>query len=244
MTRSRISAILAKLPPYSGIILSTRRTLAPRVTRRRANAEPIKPRPPVITTRAPLKTSRRKSGFEPTFFSPVRQPRQNAYHRVSDLHAAPVYHETTTLPIEELFQKRQVLTYSEEELLRKFGKLAHCLLSNAGNSAGSRCINSFDNGGRRAFVGLETKTGNKQGLRSDSNPHRCDTIWLCVKPDRQICFRTNYPPATASMAGRVPSCPLEQGFLRIMTAPRWRVLAALQAPSRGLCGKERLAEQR
>src|SRR5271166_146241 len=68
-TLSRISAILARLPPYSGIILSTRRTSAPSATRRRANAEPIKPRPPVITALAPLKASRSKSKLELTFFA-------------------------------------------------------------------------------------------------------------------------------------------------------------------------------
>src|SRR5215831_8321842 len=53
-----MSAILARLPPYSGIMLSTSRTSAPRATSRRAMAEPIRPRPPVITARAPVYTSR------------------------------------------------------------------------------------------------------------------------------------------------------------------------------------------
>ena len=43
VTRSRMSAILARLPPYSGIMLSTSSTSAPSATRRRAIAEPIRP---------------------------------------------------------------------------------------------------------------------------------------------------------------------------------------------------------
>src|SRR4029077_14353770 len=67
-TRSQISIIFAGLPPYSGIMLSIIRTLAPRPRRRRANAEPIKPIPPVITTPAPEKTSRRGSEHELIIF--------------------------------------------------------------------------------------------------------------------------------------------------------------------------------
>src|SRR5215472_978844 len=57
-SRSRMSTILARLPPYSGIMLSTSSTSAPRATSRRAMAEPIRPKPPVITARTPVYTSR------------------------------------------------------------------------------------------------------------------------------------------------------------------------------------------
>src|SRR6267143_6414720 len=53
LTRTRFSrpAVLNKLPPYSGTRLSTRVTLAPKSSRRRARFEPMKPRPPVMRTR-------------------------------------------------------------------------------------------------------------------------------------------------------------------------------------------------
>src|SRR5215472_17901954 len=59
-TRSQMSAMLARLPPYSGIMLSISSTSVPSATRRRAIAEPMRPRPPVITARAPVYTSRRE----------------------------------------------------------------------------------------------------------------------------------------------------------------------------------------
>src|SRR6266851_5772019 len=60
-TRSRMCAIFAGLPPYSGIMLSTSRTSAPNATRRRAMAEPMRPSPPVITARVPAYPSSRGS---------------------------------------------------------------------------------------------------------------------------------------------------------------------------------------
>src|SRR5438128_958711 len=45
--------MLKRLPPYSGIMASTRVTRAPASTRRSARFEPMNPRPPVIRTRAP-----------------------------------------------------------------------------------------------------------------------------------------------------------------------------------------------
>src|SRR5690242_18080977 len=54
-TRSRMSAMLRRLPPYSGISESTRNTFAPSATSRRASAEPMKPAPPVMSTLLPEK---------------------------------------------------------------------------------------------------------------------------------------------------------------------------------------------
>ena len=45
--------ILKRLPPYSGIRLSTRVTFAANETRVRARDEPIKPSPPVMRTTLP-----------------------------------------------------------------------------------------------------------------------------------------------------------------------------------------------
>ena len=47
--------MLKRFPPYSGIMASTSVTLAPSLTSRMARFEPMKPRPPVINTRAPAK---------------------------------------------------------------------------------------------------------------------------------------------------------------------------------------------
>src|ERR1039458_5995849 len=49
-----MSWMLNRLPPYSGIRLSTSKTLAFSPTSRRARLEPIKPRPPVIRMFFPL----------------------------------------------------------------------------------------------------------------------------------------------------------------------------------------------
>src|SRR3954454_20805581 len=61
VTRSRTGWMLKRLPPYSGIMASTRVTFAPPSTRRRARVDPIKPSPPVIITRLPRKASARGS---------------------------------------------------------------------------------------------------------------------------------------------------------------------------------------
>jgi hypothetical protein len=50
-----------------GIMLSTSKTSAPSATRRRAIAEPIRPKPPMITARAPASVSSRESDLEVTF---------------------------------------------------------------------------------------------------------------------------------------------------------------------------------
>src|SRR5579883_3685024 len=63
VTRSRISAMFAGLPPYSGNKLSTRSKSAPSATSRAATVEPMKPRPPVTMTRAPEKTALRSGGL-------------------------------------------------------------------------------------------------------------------------------------------------------------------------------------
>src|SRR6266851_1049413 len=62
-TRSRMSAMLARLAPASATMLSTSSTSAPSATKRRANAEPIRPTPPVIITCAPRKAAERRSEF-------------------------------------------------------------------------------------------------------------------------------------------------------------------------------------
>src|SRR5262249_6113863 len=46
-----------RLPPYSGIMLSTSVTCAPSSTRRIASVEPINPSPPVISAREPRNPS-------------------------------------------------------------------------------------------------------------------------------------------------------------------------------------------
>ena len=51
--------MFARLPPYSGISESTSATSAPSSTRRRARFEPMKPSPPVISTRLPGVAHRR-----------------------------------------------------------------------------------------------------------------------------------------------------------------------------------------
>ena len=51
VSRSRRSATLCRLPPYWGIRLSASVTSAPSVSSRRARFEPMKPRPPVMSTR-------------------------------------------------------------------------------------------------------------------------------------------------------------------------------------------------
>ena len=57
------SAMLAGLAPPSGTMLSSRTSSAPSPASRRANAEPISPTPPVISTRALRKAV--KSGSRP-----------------------------------------------------------------------------------------------------------------------------------------------------------------------------------
>src|SRR6266850_2187986 len=55
LTRSPTPTMLNKLPPYSGMRLSTSVTCAPNSTRRRARLEPIKPSPPVMRMFRPSK---------------------------------------------------------------------------------------------------------------------------------------------------------------------------------------------
>src|SRR5437764_4598795 len=57
VTRSLTGSMLKRFAPYSGIIASTRVTRAPHPTRRMARLDPMKPSPPVISTRAPRKTA-------------------------------------------------------------------------------------------------------------------------------------------------------------------------------------------
>src|SRR5882724_1796495 len=58
-TRPATPARLRRLPPYSGMRLSTMLTRAPRRTSARARLDPMKPRPPVMSTRLPAKARRR-----------------------------------------------------------------------------------------------------------------------------------------------------------------------------------------
>src|ERR1700682_5146382 len=84
-TRSRMFAIFAGLPPYSGIMLSTSRTSAPNATRRRAMAEPMRPSPPVITARVPAYPSSRGSDRNVTPPRPLGRHSQDSGDSYSHL---------------------------------------------------------------------------------------------------------------------------------------------------------------
>src|SRR5438876_11981157 len=90
LTLSRKSWMLKRLPPYSGIRLSTNVTFARKATSCRASEEPMNPRPPVIRTLAPEKSSssngisdivRRGDAFAILFALFCEAPRRYLLHR-------------------------------------------------------------------------------------------------------------------------------------------------------------------
>src|SRR5579863_5578378 len=68
-------SILKRLPPYSGIRLSTSSTRAPSAARRCASVEPMKPSPPVIKMRFSRKTPPKaaSASFAISAHCPIRQ---------------------------------------------------------------------------------------------------------------------------------------------------------------------------
>src|SRR5262245_61870609 len=66
-----MSSRLNGLPPYSGTRLSMSSTSAPRSTSRRARLDPMKPSPPVTTTRLARNAANRSATSFPAHFSPV-----------------------------------------------------------------------------------------------------------------------------------------------------------------------------
>src|SRR5262249_4690443 len=77
--RSANGAMFARLPPYSGISESTSSTLLPAATSSCASVAPMKPRPPVISTRLFAKTSARSGAIKA-----VRSRDDEALHLVVD----------------------------------------------------------------------------------------------------------------------------------------------------------------